>query len=338
MRSSYHSGRACPTSARPAAPFDYATLPRDSALPSDVLAAVVFGDAYSHLADPRCIRVGLPPIGGRGVAELWRAVGRVETGRTDLIKFAFDGQRLAGVIEIDEREHGGLAAAARLAYAAIERFQSTSRFPYVLRVWNYFDRINHGSADEERYKQFCAGRAAGLGPHPTARYPAASALGRRDGVPTLQVYWLAARAPGAPLENPRQVSAYHYPRWYGPAAPRFSRAMLASGPLLMISGTASVVGHASRHPGDLASQIDETLANLASVLDRATAMEPAIPARWGAESLLKVYLRERSSADAAAARLAARLPAGVRYMILEADICRSELLVEIDCVHGLQSG
>ncbi|MGH8150795.1 MAG: pteridine-dependent deoxygenase, partial [Steroidobacteraceae bacterium] len=136
------------------------------------------------------------------------------------------------------------------------------------------------------------------------------------------------------IENPRQVSAYRYPRQYGPAAPTFSRAMLLSERLLMVSGTASIVGHASRHPGSLASQIDETLANLECVLARATALEPALPRGWGAHSLLKVYLRRRASAAEAAARLAARLPPAVRYVILEADICRAELLVEIDCVHG----
>ncbi len=110
--------------------------------------------------------------------------------------------------------------------------------------------------------------------------------------------------------------------------------MLVSQRLLMISGTASIVGHASRHPGSLASQIDETLANLESVLASATSVQPALPARRGAQSLLKVYLRDGASAARAAAHLEERLPGGVRYIILEADICRSELLVEIDCVHG----
>ncbi len=317
---------------------DYATLAPDSPLPPDVLAAVVFGGADSHLADPRCIRVRLPTIGGYGVAELWRASGPVRTGRDGPLRFAADAEHLAGVIELDEPRHGGLAAAAEQAYSAIRRFQTASQYPHLLRIWNYFDRINHGRADEERYKQFCVGRAAGLGPDCAERYPAATAIGRRDGTPTLQIYWLASRTPGAPLENPRQVSAYHYPRQYGPAAPSFSRAMLVSQRLLMISGTASIVGHASRHPGSLASQIDETLANLESVLERATSVQPAIPARWGERSLLKVYLRDGASAARAEAQLAERLPRGVRYMILEADICRSELLVEIDCVHGLSSG
>ncbi|MGH8148495.1 MAG: hypothetical protein ACRETB_00760 [Steroidobacteraceae bacterium] len=193
MGSSYHSSRERPAGPRPATPFDYAALAAGTALPDDVLAAVVFGDAYPHLSDPRCIRVGLPAIGGWGAAELWRAVSRVATGSCGPIRFAADAVRLAGVIELDERDHGGLAAAARAAYAAISRFQQRSAHPHVLRVWNYFDRINHGGADEERYKQFCAGRAAGLGPHLGQRYPAATAIGRRDGAPTLQVYWLAGR-------------------------------------------------------------------------------------------------------------------------------------------------
>lgn len=320
---------------------EYLPLAPDGRLPRDVLAAIVFGDAGSPLADPRCIHVRLPVLAGCGAAELWRAGGHVETGCEGPIRFAADAEHLAAVIELDERHHGGIAAAAEHAYSSIRRFQSRSSHPHLLRVWNYLDDINQGRADEERYKQFCAGRAAGLrdprglGAHGGQRYPAATAVGRRNGSPILQICWLASRTPGVPLENPRQLSAYHYPRQYGPASPSFSRAMLVSPRLLMISGTASIVGHASRHDGSLESQIDETLANLESVLTRATVVQPAIPTRFGERTLLKVYLRDRSSAARAEAQLVGRLPHGVRYMILEADICRSELLVEIDCIHGL---
>src|SRR3546814_12468443 len=56
--------------------------------------------------------------------------------------------------------------------------------------------------------------------------PAATAIGRCDDARVVQVYWLAARTPGMPVENPRQVSAYRYPRQYGPQQPSFARAML----------------------------------------------------------------------------------------------------------------
>jgi chorismate lyase / 3-hydroxybenzoate synthase len=321
---------------RPAAApnLTHAALAPGSALPPDALAAVTFGESPSGVCDPRCIHVNLKLLRGGGIAEVWRAASRVETGRAGLVRFAADADHLAGLIEVDEREHGGLAAAAERAYSVMHRFQASSAHPHLLRVWNYFDAINRGEADSERYKQFCLGRARGLASCPASRYPAATAVGRRDGEPKLQVFWLAGRIAGAPLENPRQLSAYHYPRRYGPAAPTFARAMLVAKQLLLISGTASIVGHASRHARSLIAQIDESLANLQSVLAHATAVAPALPPRWGERTRFKVYLRDGGAAHQAAAHLAGRLPAGAQYLILEADICRSELLVEIDCVHG----
>ena len=128
---------------------------------------------------------------------------------------------------------------------------------------------------QERYKLFCLGRARAFAAvhatSPDIGYPAASAVGKPRGVRTLQVCWLAGREAGTTLENPRQVSAYDYPRQYGPAAPSFSRAALTPDPLLLISGTASIVGHASVHLGDVAAQLEETLANLDNLLRHARA-------------------------------------------------------------------
>jgi len=321
--------------ARSATPhIEYCALAPGQALPAEALAGVVFGADYARLEDPRCVRVGLEPLAGRGIAELWRAQGAVRLGFAGAVRYAADGAHLAGAIELDERDFEGLAATARHAYAALRRCLATSEYPHLLRVWNYFDGINVGRGDEERYKQFCLGRAQGLQVGHANRLPAATAIGRRDGSSVLQVYWLAGRAPGVPLENPRQLSAYRYPRRYGPSPPSFSRAMLIGGRLLMISGTASILGHASRHPGDLRAQIEETLTNLTSVVQRAAAISAAIEPQLGAGSLLKIYLRDAQALGEVQALLKERLHPSTPYMILAADICRDELLVEIDCIHG----
>jgi len=346
--------------------IDYARLPpaaRTASLAADVLAAFVFGrhqpDARPPRAgfgDPRLIRVGLDPLGPSELVEVWRAAGTVRTGSAGPIRFAADEEHLAGSLELDEREHAGLAAATEWAYATILRFQARSAFPHLVRMWNYFDGINRGAGDDERYKQFCIGRAAAFSAASTAaagtppgrptrfpgerlltphdRFPAATAIGRRDGSSILQIYWLAARTPGAALENPRQMSAYRYPREYGPASPTFSRAMLATRGLLLVSGTASIVGHASRHRGSIRDQLSETLANLSSVIERAAAVEPTLPKRLSARTRLKVYLRDRAAAELAAIHLAECLPPGAQFLMLEADICRAELLVEVDCIHA----
>ena len=321
----------------PVAAASAPTAPRFSyhdgtaALSEQALFAVSFGAA--PVATAHGVHIGLQPLRGAGLCELWHGSGPVSCGREGLVRYGADGSHLAGLIELDEREHGGLAAAAQLAYAEIARFQSLSGYAHLLRIWNYFDAINSGTGDEERYKQFCLGRAAGLTLAPGSGHPAATAIGRRDGTALLQVYWLAGRRPGLALENPRQLSAYCYPRQYGPAAPRFSRAMLVPGPLLMVSGTASIVGHASQHADNVRGQLLETLANLQSIQQRALATAPALAQRLGAGTLLKAYLRHGAALDELEQLLAERLP-GVRCIVLEADICRRELLVEVDCVHG----
>jgi chorismate lyase/3-hydroxybenzoate synthase len=141
---------------------------------------------------------------------------------------------------------------------------------------------------------------------------------------SLAVYAIAARDSGVQVENPRQVSAYDYPRRYGPRSPSFARATVAAG-LLLTAGTSSVVGHRSVHGGDVAAQLEETLANL-----------EALALAGGGPGLamfdrLKVYLRRRSDYELVAARLERELP-GAQMLFLESDICRGDLLVEIEGV------
>lgn len=315
--------------------IEYRQFDAHSPLPRDVLCAVVFGQAPGQHDDPRCVRVGLEPLAGAGLMEVWHASGPVSFGFDGALRYAADANHLLGAIEVDERQHGGIAGAAEYAYAVLGRFVSSSRHPHLLRIWNYFDDINCGSGDSERYKQFCTGRVAGLPSYTSSQtYPAATCIGRRDGSPILQVYCLAGRAPGVPLENPRQTSAYRYPRQYGPTPPIFSRAMLVSDRLVMISGTASIVGHASRHPGDARAQLEETLTNLSNVLQRASGIAPGITPRLGAESLFKVYLRNAALLPEVEATLRQHLPAQTQWLILQADVCRAELLLELDCLHG----
>jgi chorismate lyase/3-hydroxybenzoate synthase len=205
------------------------------------------------------------------------------------------------------------------------------------RTWNFLAEINEGQGDEERYRQFCLGRArafAAAQDHPsTTTYPAASAVGKKGGPHSLEVCWIAGREAGSTVENPRQVSAYDYPRQYGPAAPKFSRAMVVPGPVHLISGTASIVGHASRHEQDLDAQMRETLTNLDALLTRTRPDGRPQSARLDRNSLVKAYVRHRGDAAAVEHTLRQRLGDAVPILILAADICRSELLVEIEVAH-----
>ena len=309
----------------------------------DVLAVLGFGDAAPPLDDPRYLRVPLQPW-GRAPLEVWHALAPVRSGRDGEIAWACDGQLQFGVIEVDEPaghtgagDHSGILLAAEHAYRALTRFVSGSDYPHLLRIWNYLDAITLGDGDAERYRQFCVGRARGLGAFDASSLPAATAIGRCDDARTVQVYWLAAREAGTAVENPRQVSAYRYPRQYGPQPPSFARAMLPppGGAMpLLLSGTAAVVGHASQHAGELLAQLDETFANFDALLGAARVRDPALPAQFGPGTRLKVYVRDRDDMPPVAAALDERFGDRVPRVLLHAVICRRELAIEIDGVHG----
>jgi chorismate lyase / 3-hydroxybenzoate synthase len=294
----------------------------------DLLAVVRFdARADAPIAhSPLTVDVRLAPVHAPSIVELWHASGRVHTGREGALRFAHDDDFLFAAMEVDERIHGGIRDAAQAAYSALRDFHTRSRFPHLLRMWNYLDAINDGSDDLERYRQFCLGRARGLGSCAGGVYPAATAIGRQQTTHQLQVFWLAGRHSGTPVENPRQVSAYRYPRVHGPASPSFSRATIAGDGTLLISGTASIVGHLSRHHGDALEQLEETLRNLGALsrnAQRHNATRVTGP--------LKIYIREPALVPPLASRLRQLYPQG-EVIFLAADICRRELLLEIECI------
>jgi chorismate lyase / 3-hydroxybenzoate synthase len=290
------------------------------------------------------IHVAAPALGtAAALFEIWRTVGLLRCGRDGRVRHRSNGAVLFGSVEVMECEAPqGLAEgtplqwATELAYGEIFRCLEARGFLHLWRVWNYLPEINRETAGSERYRQFNAARQrafrnAGrdIGPH----IPAACALGLAPQSP-LVVYFLAGARPSMPIENPRQVPAYRYPAQYGPVSPMFSRATLsgeASGATLLVSGTSSIVGHSTVHAGDVVAQTRETLANIRALLGEASRRVAGV--RFALEQLVyKVYLRYEQDLRACAAELRGVLGPEVPIVYLRADICRSDLLVEIEAV------
>jgi chorismate lyase/3-hydroxybenzoate synthase len=298
-------------------------------LPADALACIAFGAEAPPDDDPRRVQVGLAPLAGRA-CELWSAGAPVECGRDGGFGYAHSADVLFGQVSFD-----GVAAfadAVQDAYARIVAFCEQRGYPHLLRCWNYFGDIHAGGGDRERYRQFCVGRhrALALFSGFEQRLPAATVIGSRER--DALVYVLAAREPGLQVENPRQVPAFRYPSSYSPLPPSFSRALLKrwpgvpGGEQLFVSGTASVVGHESHHPDNTAAQLAETLANLRALL-AAAGGEGGAP--WRAAGL-KAYLRRREDLPRVREALASEFGADAPVLLLEGDICRTDLSVEVE--------
>jgi chorismate lyase/3-hydroxybenzoate synthase len=307
----------------------------------DLLAVVEFcGRNGRHPADPRRLSVALPPIAGDNRAEIWRTDEVTDAGWEGSIGYACGRDALFGHLIASERASARLSSLVDEAYREVLGFAASRGFPHLLRVWNHVHDIHGSTEGMERYRAFCVGRArafdaAGIS---SSRYPAASAIGSR--AEGFILYFLAARSPGQAMENPRQISAYRYPRRYGPRSPSFSRALLkewSAATALFVSGTASVVGHETRHAGVAEAQLEETLANADALIGSAIARWPRGRRACPTPSLFKLYVRDPRAVGPLAARLRAWAPAHASFLFLQGDICRRDLAVELEAL-GLASG
>lgn len=288
------------------------------------LAVFSFDGGATRFQDPRHLGVLQTPLATPAPRELWSVAGAVRCGDDAGLHWAAGGGWRFAAIDAIEADADAIEAATADAYERLLAHVAASAEPHFVKIWNYLGAINAGAGDAERYRRFCAARARVLAARGLSRFPAATAIGHDRARDRLQVYALSSARAGSALENPRQMSAWEYPRQYGPAAPLFARAMRLPDGGLAISGTAAVIGHASHHAGDVAAQAGEALANLRALLERA-----ALPA-FDARSPLKVYVRDPRAADAVRAVLDRHLDPAVPRLLLQGDVCRRELLVEID--------
>lgn len=288
-------------------------------------------------SDPGMWSCGLDFLGGNLLRESWQVQAPVSGGNEDEIAWRRSGELMFLVLETDDDGQGDPAERVEQSYTRLLRLADRHGCPLPLRMWNFMPAINRGHADQERYRRFCVGRAraleqAGLG---EATLCAGTAIGGDE--PVLRILALCGARPGIQIENPRQVSAYQYPRIYGPASPSFARATAMPQPdgavLLLVSGTASVVGHGSLHEGDVDAQVEEILENFSHLLTESAARlsRPGL-ARIGDGCLLRVYVRHAGHWPRVYQRLREAWPGGSQIAGFRGDICRQDLLVEIEAV------
>ncbi len=318
----------------------YASLD-GSAEAASPLAKFRFDSRCSNTVNASFLSTGLLPLADNICGELMAvSAGNITTGYGEQAYWAESDDYLLIALWANEANEDGLAAASERLYNELLGQVQARGYPYLVRVWNYFADINGEEAGLERYRQFCLGRfdafaASGI---EESQYPSACALGHAGG--DLLVYALASKVAPRHFENPRQASAYHYPAEYGPRSPSFARASLLALPgqtaKLFVSGTASVVGYQTLHPYELGAQIDVTLENLdlllAHVATQSLGANGELPALTA--EVLKVYVRHPKDLDVIRLRIEEAYP-DVPAVYVAADICRADLLLEIDGIWNL---
>ncbi|MCH2141369.1 MAG: hypothetical protein MK100_10125, partial [Phycisphaerales bacterium] len=223
---------------------------------------------------------------------------------------------------------------ATLACTVLEELSQCTH-ANVARMWNFipgiYDKIPGGM---NRYELFNKGRFDGFcrlfghtDSFPTM-LPAASAVGHDHD--TLVMTAIGTTTAGKRLENPRQIPAFKYSKDHGDQPPCFARAVLSKfgdAPLLVVSGTASILGEDSMHRESLELQTEETLRNL-ECLTRCVPNTDHFS--LGHTESARIYYPFESDRPWLQDTLMKILPESTEIEFIPAWLCRPELLVEIE--------
>jgi enamine deaminase RidA (YjgF/YER057c/UK114 family) len=223
-------------------------------------------------------------------------------------------------------------------------------FDQVIRTWFYLGGIVADEGETQRYKElnrarssffegveFLAGCQTGLA-QPLSPYPASTGIGTEGRGLMLSCIALATDRPdivAMPLENPRQTSAFHYASSYGPKSPKFARALaLSCGDYatIFISGTASIVDSESRHLGDVEAQTHQTIDNIEALISEDNLRRHGLPGlgtTFDNLGLVRIYIKRQEDFEKTRAICRSRL-GDLPTIYAVADVCRPELLVEIE--------
>ena len=204
------------------------------------------------------------------------------------------------------------------------------------RIWNYVPDINEEGHQLENYRAFNVGRhrafVSAYGTGYASRISPASAVGVNG--TKLAVAFMAGNDVMENVENPEQTPAYSYPSEHGPKSPSFTRGShgtVAGIPIAHLSGTSSIKEHHSLGTNDLASQYQTTIDNM-RLVTQSLGYPDALGNGAGMNREFTFYLRNANDLDTATGLFRETTgQSGIECTrFLHADICRRELLLEIE--------
>jgi len=308
--------------------------------------------ATTYISQPPCCGklVSIEALGvGRGLGEVQieRLSDRLVITRHSGISWVHCGQI------VPETSATGVYDRALNAFDRMNQMLAGQgvNFSQVIRTWLYLGDIVGPEGETQRYKELNRARtsffrnirfAAARTPpgFNGAVYPASTGIGTNDTDIAMSCIALVTERDdivAAPLENPQQTSAFDYSTRYGPASPKFARAMaLSCGPYatIFVSGTASITDSETRYVGDVEGQTRQTLNNIEALISEDNLRRhgmPGLGTPLDGLALVRVYIKrpeDYAKARAACEELLGELP--TIYAV--ADVCRPELLVEIEAI------
>ena len=320
-------------------------------------------EAYYGDRVPATSFIVQPPCDGQALAiEAWALGGEnveVEFPLPDLVTVTYDGLRWIYVAGISSPSTAqGAYAEAEYSFNELARRLEVAgaSFNDVSRIWLYQGGITETQRGEdgksvERYRELNRARTdffehqAAMGKMTIVRdgkacYPASTGIGMAGGGMGVSCLGLQTERDDVllqPLENPRQTSAFDYSSRFSAKSPKFARAMavkIGNYVTTWVSGTASILDSESVHLGDIEKQTNQTIDNIQRLISPENFQQHGLSGcgdRLTDLAKIRVYVKRLEDYEKCRAVCQQRF-GGVPTIYALADICRSELLVEIEGV------
>lgn len=215
----------------------------------------------------------------------------------------------------------------------IEEFEIHS----IYRQWNYIEQITESQNDYQNYQQFNDSRSEFYA-HSLWKYgyPAATGIGAQAGGVLVECMATNRFENLVPIQNPDQIDAHIYTsevligEQQGQTTPKFERAKLYDDKLY-ISGTAAILGEKSEA---LDSPEEQTLLTLKNI--ERLANSPVVKQQQNKDFhkalACRAYIKHTPHYSTIAQTYATVLP-NTDCIFLHADVCREELLIEIEAIY-----
>lgn len=307
---------------------------------------------------PITVCVTQPPCGGHEVVlEAWGVekseavkISRLNTG---LVVVRHDDTTWAHFGEVAKKEAAGTAYDQVFnAFIQLREMIEAAGFSFenVIRTWLYqgdilgaegiglrYDGLNRARSDF--FKGISFGKGLPFPEQSGTMYPGSTGIGTDDKDLVMScIAFRTAREDDliVPLENSLQTSAFQYGKAYTPSSPKFCCGIAHITPettLIFVSGTASILQSDTMHAGDVTAQTEQTIENIASLISHENLAAHRLSGAGASLSdivYFRVYVKNRGDYSRVRAACEDRL-GDLPAVYAVADICRTDLLVEIEC-------
>lgn len=310
---------------------------------------IIHRDVYAVFTDEILLSVlAQPPITGKLIVEacfydpdFWKTVF-VSKGENGAVLFQQEESRIL-IGNVQSYESNSCLENSEKAFSRLSSIFNSVDFPInsIVRQWNYIEDILGFDDEKQRYQEFNNVRSGIYGQLFLGNgYPAATGIGMNQGGIIIEFIAILSNClVTSAIDNPEQIAAHSYSKnvlvgeeCVLKTTPKFERARyleLFGKKIIFISGTASIRGEHTVGIGDPAQQTQITIDNIKQLYSDKILSKISTGDLVPKYGHARVYVKNKK--DFAEIRRTFKTHFGnLPVVYIVADICRKDLLVEIE--------